>query len=102
MMPVIFIGHGSPMNAIQNNEYTRGLRELGERLGRPGAVMVISAHWLTRGAPLQCSARPEQIYDFYGFPEEFYQVRYTPPGAPGVAAEAAGALGGGRARLTEE
>jgi 4,5-DOPA dioxygenase extradiol len=102
MMPALFIGHGSPMNAILDNEYTRGLRRLGERLPRPKAVMVVSAHWLARGVQIQCSARPEQIYDFYGFPEELYRVRYAPPGAPDAAAMAADAVSGGRARLTEE
>jgi 4,5-DOPA dioxygenase extradiol len=83
--PVLFIGHGSPMNIIYNNEYTRSLRKLGTSLSKPDAVLVISAHWLTRGT-FVCSADiPEQIYDFYGFPDELYAIQYHPPGARAIA-----------------
>ncbi len=84
-MKTYFIGHGSPMNVIQDNGYTRFLADLGERLGTPECVVVFSAHWLTRGTRITGSSAPPQIYDFYGFPQELYGVEYAPPGAPGVA-----------------
>lgn len=85
-MPVLFVGHGSPMNAIQKNGYTDDISKLGSRLPRPEAVLVVSAHWLTRGTRITAGSCPEQIYDFYGFPEELYRVRYRAPGSPGTAA----------------
>lgn len=81
-MPVLFIGHGSPMNAIMRNDFTQSLRELGKELPRPKSIMVISAHWLAKASLVTCMKNPEQIYDFIGFPPELYQLRYTCPGAP--------------------
>jgi 4,5-DOPA dioxygenase extradiol len=94
-MPVLFIGHGSPMNMVQVNPYTRSLEELGKVLPRPEAIMVISAHWLTRGTAVTCTARPGMIYDFYGFPEELYRVTYPCDGAPGCARRVTGLEGTG-------
>jgi 4,5-DOPA dioxygenase extradiol len=83
--PVLFIGHGSPMNIIHKNEYTKSLQKLGISLPRPDAILVVSAHWLTNGT-FVCSAEPpEQIYDFYGFPDELYAVKYHPPGTRAAA-----------------
>jgi 4,5-DOPA dioxygenase extradiol len=86
-MPVVFIGHGSPMNAIQDNEFTRSLRQLGKALPRPEAVLVVSAHWQTRGTQVTTAAEPKQIYDFGGFPDELYEVVYPAKGSPAVAAK---------------
>jgi 4,5-DOPA dioxygenase extradiol len=74
--PAVFIGHGSPMNALADNAYTRGLRALGRRQARPEAIVVVSAHWTTEGSRVTAQDDPEQIYDFYGFPRELYEVRY--------------------------
>ena len=75
-MPVLFVGHGSPMNAIEDNEFSREWRILGEEIPKPKAIVVISAHWQTEGLKVTGSLKPEQIYDFYGFPDELYQKKY--------------------------
>jgi 4,5-DOPA dioxygenase extradiol len=85
VMPVLFIGHGSPMNAIQQNDFTEALRKTGKKLPTPKAIMVVSAHWLTKGTYVTASANPEVIYDFSGFPKEMYDIKYPAPGAPEYA-----------------
>jgi 4,5-DOPA dioxygenase extradiol len=84
-MPVLFVGHGSPMNAIENNALTKTLSELGARLPRPKAVCVVSAHWVTSGSHVLASEHPQTIHDFYGFPRSLYEVEYPAPGAPAEA-----------------
>lgn len=84
-MPVLFIGHGSPMNIIDDNTYTRSLQELGRILPKPAAVLVVSAHWQTRGTYVTSAAVPPTIFDFYGFPSALYRVNYVPPGSPVIA-----------------
>jgi len=89
-MPVLFIGHGSPMNAIEHNAFTEALTSLGSRLPRPKAVCVVSAHWVTSGPHVLVSAHPRTIHDFYGFPRPLYDVQYPAPGAPAEAEKLAG------------
>lgn len=84
-MPVMFIGHGSPMNITADNSYVRDLKKLSHEMPVPKAILVVSAHWVTQETYITAHPAPKQIYDFYGFPEELYQVHYSAPGHQEIA-----------------
>jgi len=87
-MPVMFFGHGSPLNTLTDNQYTQAWRKLGASVPRPKAILAVSAHWVTRGTAVTAMAQPKTIHDFGGFPQALYDVQYPAPGEPALAARA--------------
>ena len=96
-MPAVFVGHGSPMIALDHNELTDTYNRLGKRIleefGKPRAILMISAHWYTHGTLVQSAAKPRQVYDMYGFPPELYELKYEPTGCADLTRDVTDLLG---------
>ena len=101
-MPVVFVGHGSPMNVIEDNQWSRGFASLAGLVPRPSAILVVSAHWFVDGTFLTADDRPRTIHDFHGFPRALYEVEYRAPGKVDLAARVRRLLGDERAALSSD
>jgi 4,5-DOPA dioxygenase extradiol len=101
-MPVLLLGHGSPMNAIEDNAFSRAFKKLGASLPRPKAILSVSAHWFVDGTYLTGNAKPKTIHDFGGFPEKLFKMQYPAPGDPELAEKVLGLLGRNTASLSQD
>lgn len=102
IMPVLFIGHGSPMNGIEHNEFSNSWAKLANEIPIPKAILVVSAHWLSRGTKITAMDFPETIHDFGGFPKELFDVQYPAPGNPDLAKETASIIKSAEVELTHD
>ena len=102
LMPVLFIGHGSPMNGIEDNEFSQRWKQMAREIPVPKAVLVVSAHWFTKGTHITAMDFPETIHDFGGFPEELFAVRYPAPGSPELAKETSSLIQSAKVELSHD
>lgn len=101
-MPALFVGHGSPTNAIEDNQWSRAFRALAGLLPRPRAILAVSAHWFVRGTLVTANERPRTIHDFGGFPQALFDMRYPAPGDPALARRIVDLLGPARAAASHD
>lgn len=101
-IPALFLGHGSPLNAIEDNEFTNGFKNIAKSFQKPNAILCISAHWYTKGTKVGAMQFPPTIHDFGGFPKELYQVQYAAKGSPALAEEAKNLLSPTPVELNEK
>lgn len=102
LMPVLFVGHGSPMNGIEDTEFSRRWKQMAKEIPTPKAVLVVSAHWFTRGTQITAMDFPKTIHDFGGFPQALFDVQYPAPGNPVLAGETASLIQSAKAELDHD